>query len=94
MTALPIDPTDEQVRVWLLEFDLNQRLRTIVQDAHAAGVEAERARVAAETTEEWGALLSDGEISQAPKETVEQAIEVAPDIKLVRRLVGPWEVQS
>ena len=59
MTHLPIDPTDEQVRDFIvLESETGRGvLPKLIRAAHQAGVEAERARAAAETTEITDAMV-------------------------------------
>ncbi|MBD5383116.1 hypothetical protein ACR8AL_14300 [Clavibacter sepedonicus] len=51
---LPINPTDDDIREWLMERADNLHRWDVVRAAHQAGVTAERARAAAEMTVEWG----------------------------------------
>jgi hypothetical protein len=102
MTALPINPTDEDIRAWARSFPPAGTTYELVRAAHQAGVEAERARAAAEATEEWGVAptgkLHRGEPSRSHDAAVRGAARTNSRraggglVMLVRRTVGPWEV--
>jgi len=96
MSALPIDPsTHELMRVVLGKMPRltpNEQRAALFQ----AGVEAERARAAAEATEEWGVRYYDGSILGSPdREHAEARVRWDTTGRtLIRRTVGPWEVAS
>jgi hypothetical protein len=103
MTALPIDPSDEQITEWARALTGGNGSADYIRAAHQAGVEAERARAAAEATEEWGYeragfdlsdpyLAEDRERAEADIKARSQRTNLP--FVLVRRAVGPWEVQS
>jgi hypothetical protein len=66
-----------------------------------AGVEAERARAAAEATEEWGTRnpmrLTGADACESREHAERRAAwhmrEMYEPMQVVRRTVGPWEVQ-
>jgi hypothetical protein len=105
VTALSIDPTDKEVRdfIVLVSETGTGALPKLIRAAHQAGVEAERARAAAETTEEWGVapagqlhlgeLFSTRAKAEANVEWLGQHNE-EPFVLVRRTAVGPWEVQS
>jgi hypothetical protein len=101
MTALPINPTSRELMSVVLgkmpRLTPNEERRALFQ----AGVEAERARAAAEATVEWGVkdpdvdnprYVRDASDERAARHAV-RAMRPAVRV-VVRRTVGPWEVQS
>jgi hypothetical protein len=99
VTALPIKPTDEQISEWLATAAFETGRYEKIRLAHQAGVEAERARVAAEATVEWGTQRIDGSFppvvasSKADAQGIVDTVKITPR-RLMRRtaIVGPWEV--
>lgn len=99
MTALPIDPSGADLRpLWqeggapVITSEFEAAWLRIFQ----AGVEAERARAAAETTEEWGTKdLSTETIYDSSTEHLARAKAKRTGRKLMRRTADEWqEVQS
>lgn len=90
MTALPIDPTDEELfAVVTAEPDTTEgKWRRAFQ----AGIEAERARAAAETTEEWGVQWVHGVVGYSERWKAETVADAAELPLVHRRGPGPWEV--
>jgi hypothetical protein len=100
VTALPIDPTDEQITEWARALTGGNGSADYIRAAHQAGVEAERARAAAEATVEWGVQLILDEnrkshvIPMDSADEAKNACRKVSDYYVVRRTVaGPWEVQ-
>jgi hypothetical protein len=92
MTALPINPTYDEVEQIYIDApgNLNDSMLAVFQ----AGAEAERARAAAEATEEWGFNDGAGMIHGGMTlEAAEGFIQRDRRRSIVRRTVGPWEVQ-
>jgi hypothetical protein len=100
VSALPVDATLDQIVNVVL--DRGPHLTPAVA-AFQAGVEAERARAAAETTEEWGvahpedvgdpALVDPFTDQPGAQVWVARMADRGAERVVVRRSVGPWEVQ-
>jgi hypothetical protein len=109
MTTLPIDPNYWQIVEWLQATAAETRgtQTALVYAAFLEGIEAERARAAAETTEaeirtEWGihtkgAMWDDVDYYGTHEDQARSDFHSDPAwVELVSRAVtyGPWEVQS
>jgi hypothetical protein len=98
VTALPIDPTGADLRpLWyedgapVIKSEFEAAWLRIFQ----AGVEAERARAAAEATEEWGFNDGAGMIHGGMTYAAAGAfIQRDRRRSIVCRTVGPWESAS
>jgi hypothetical protein len=96
MTALPIDPTGEQLKQ-VYDDAPGVREDVALEAVFQAGVEAERARAAAEATYEWGTEHHEGVGPvRLHKEQTARFIDATNErVRMVRRIAaGPWEVQS
>jgi len=105
MTALSINPTDDEIHDVAIASDPPGSWVGSARRVFQAAVEAERARAAAEATEEWGVEYgtgdfrhvnqcgSDADARGRAEKWAEERWYDKPT--LVRRTAaGPWEVQS